>query len=132
MDPSGSFKNSPSRESCLLETPSFCQGDIKREFRTLVNSVAGCLSSDDVRAVLYIESLPVDASAKPLDVLYQLQKKGKFSYYNIGPLETLLRSINRCDIVDNHIEGFKQVYGDAVTKGWCAILFSEYPIVPNV
>ena len=47
----------------------------------------------------------------PLDILWKLEKRGKFAHDNIGPLESLLRSIDRCDLVTKHIEPYKQKYG---------------------
>ena len=46
-----------------------------------------------------------------LDVFWKLEKKGKFAHDNVGPLENLLRSIDRCDLVTKHIEPYKQKYG---------------------
>lgn len=108
-----------SLESCMLEVarPSYCHGDLRKAFKKLVTNVAGCLSSEDARTILYMESLPAVDGVKPLDALDLLEKKGIFSCYNIGPLEELLKSIHRCDIATNYVEEFKQQYGGAVTQG---------------
>ena len=45
-----------------------------------------------------------------LDILWKLEKQGKFSHNNVGPLVSLLRGIDRCDLVTKHIEPYKHKY----------------------
>ena len=46
-----------------------------------------------------------------LDIFWKLEKRGKFAHDNVRPLESLLRRIDRCDLVTKHIEPYKQKYG---------------------
>ena len=69
--------------------------------RTVLKWIADSLSSEDVEAIAYINSLSVPADQRTaLGVLRELEKKGVFSHDNIDPLVRQLTNINRCDIIN--------------------------------
>ena len=69
--------------------------------RTVLKWIADSLSSQDVEAIAYINSLSGPADQRTaLGVLRELEKKGVFSHDNIDPLVRQLTNINRCDIIN--------------------------------
>lgn len=80
-----------------LELPS----DPTAALRTVLKWIADSLSSEDVEAIAYINSLPGPADQRTaLGVLRELEKKGVFSHDNIEPLVRQLANINRYDIIN--------------------------------
>ena len=70
--------------------------------RTILKWISDSLSSEDVEAIAYINSLPGPTKQHTaLGVLRELEKMGVFSHDNIDPLIHQLANINRCDIIYN-------------------------------
>ena len=97
--------------------PIYCHDEIYQTYKRLITNVAEGLERDNIRTIRSTEDLQTDPQAAALDVLEDLERKGKFSCYNIGPLETLLEDIKRCDLVTKYIEVYKKQYGSAAVQG---------------
>ena len=68
--------------------------------RTVVKWITDSLSSEDVEAIAYINSLPGPVGQRTaLGVLRELERKRVFSHDNIDPLVRQLANINRYDII---------------------------------
>ena len=98
-------------------TPSYCHEDIYKAYKLLITNVAGDLHADDVTTILFMEDLPQDQTWKALQVLHFLEKRGRFSCYDIEPLETLLRESNRCDLITKYVTEYKRQYSTAAVQG---------------
>lgn len=92
------------------------QGDISNDFKRLVVQLAGALDDEDSRGkmrYLHKDKLgPGHASEglKALELFNRLEEKGVFSARNVQPLEELLKNIDRCDLVETHLEPFRRKY----------------------
>ena len=80
--------------------------DVKPEFKRMVTNIAGDITENDLDNLKYMCDMTTEKTA--LDVLRKLQQRGKFAHHNVGPLEELLKSIERCDLVSKYIESYKQ------------------------
>lgn len=103
---------------------------LQSDYKTLITNVAECLSSGDASKIQYFEGLHgvVSENAKPLDLLCQMERSGRFSWNNVDPLADLMRRIKRHDINTKFIDEYKhkqRQYGVAVTpRGQYMVQFS--------
>ena len=58
----------------------------------------------------------VGEDTKALVLLRKLEEKGIFSARKIGPLESLLKDIERCDLIESHLEPYRQQYSHEVNQ----------------
>ena len=84
-------------------------------YKNVVVRIAEDLSPEDAGTIRYTQDLPSDPSSSrlALDTLACLERKGEFSCYNIEPLEAILSSASRHDLVTKHIDPFKRQYSEA-------------------
>ena len=73
------------------------------KFKRMVHSIANRLSEEDCRMIKFIEILPNFGETSALQVLDLLERRGIFSQDNIEPLETLMKDIDRTDIITHCI-----------------------------
>lgn len=99
------------------EAPSYCHEDIYKAYKLLITSVADDLHDEDVSKIVFVQDLPQNQSWKALDVMQCLEKRGKFSCYEIEPLEQLLKDANRCDLVTKYVTEYKRLYGGVAPEG---------------
>ena len=95
------------------QPPVYCHEERLAACKKMVYEIAEDLTSADVRSIQYHYSLPADSAPSPtlaLEVLESFEKKGKFSCYDIGPLEEILKSINRHDLIMKYIVDYRQRY----------------------
>ena len=89
-------------------------GDGFNDFKRLVVHLADALDDEDSRRkirYLYKDRLgPGGDKMKTLEILEKLEEKGVFSARKVNPLESLLRDIDRCDLIDVHLEPHKERY----------------------
>ena len=82
------------------------------DFKLMVKNIAEDINN--LSKLMYMCGMNSTASDRDkvttLDILWKLEKQGKFAYSNIGPLESLLRDIDRCDLVTKHIEPYRHKY----------------------
>ena len=82
------------------------------DFKLMVKSIAEDINN--LSKLMYMCGMNSTASDRDkmtaLDILWKLEKQGKFAHNNVGPLESLLRDIDRCDLVTKHIEPYKHKY----------------------
>lgn len=74
-------------------------------FSSLVFNLSRMLKREDLEAISYLYRLPVDIisagnSATGLSYMRELEKKNMFSSSNLNGLRELLKSIQRCDLID--------------------------------
>ena len=70
----------------------------------MVQDVADNLGSEDVQKIVYIYDLPTDFNGKSaLAALRRLEMDGQFSEWETDRLESLLKAINRFDLIHRHI-----------------------------
>lgn len=83
------------------------------DFKLMVKNIAEDIN--DLSKLMYMCGMNNTGSDRDkmtaLDIFWKLEKRGKFAHDNVGPLESLSRSIDRCDLVTKHIEPYKQKYG---------------------
>ena len=123
----------------LHREPTYCHEDISVACKKMVSEIAEDLSLTDVRKLQYYFSLSKDLheTTTPLptlalEVLESLEKKGKFSCYDIEPLEELLKSIQRCDLITKFIVNYKQRYSTGMVLLWLYGLHTPTNIImPN-
>ena len=95
-------------------TPYQCisDRDMMAEFKLVVKNTADDIN--DTSKLTYMCDMNQTSSkgekTSALDVFRKLEQKGNFAYNNIGPLEQLLRYIDRFDLVTKHIHPYKQKY----------------------
>ena len=86
-------------------------------FKFMVKNIAQDVDDRSTQSLMYLCNMNSAGSERDkttaLDVLWKLEKKGTFSHDNTGPLETLLKRIDRCDLVTKHIDAYKQKYGSS-------------------
>lgn len=98
--------------------PIMCQSDIRTYFKILVKNIADDIT--DLEKLRYMSDAVQTGQVKSqsaLDILWVLERKGKFAYNNIGPLEKLLQDVDRCDLVSKYIVPYKQTYGELAING---------------
>jgi hypothetical protein len=82
------------------------------DFKLMVKNIAEDIN--DLSKLMYMRGMNNTGSDRDkinaLDILWKLEKQGEFAHNNVGPLESLLRDIDRCDLVTKHIEPYKQKY----------------------
>ena len=78
-------------------------------YKQMVRGVADDMGTEDVQKIAYDYDLPTDYRSKPaLEVLRELENRGNFSNSDIRSLLELLRSINRCDLINKHVKPYQQ------------------------
>ena len=107
----------PAIEMNLSRARSYLHEDIYKAYMLLITSVADDLHDEDVSKIVFVQDLPQNQSWKALDVMQCLEKRGKFSCYEIEPLEQLLRDANRCDLVMKYVTEYKRLYGGVASEG---------------
>ena len=80
------------------------------EFRKLLSALAEQLQPEDIRKCSFLKSLPNGRTATALETLDYLMKKGTFSHSNVDPLVQLLQDINRCDLVTDLVDPYRNDY----------------------
>ena len=121
-----------SKSACNSESPLYAA------YKKVVARIAEDLKDVDVRTIQYTEDLKSDPTSKhlALDLLECLEKKGAFSYHNIEPLEAILSSVNRCDLITKHVDDFKRQYGQcsrrsAAMQGKFVVFFVVHACIPT-
>ena len=87
----------------------------KKAFRKLLCDLSEHLHDADVKQIQYIEALP--SCENSLDLLIELEKRGKFSPTTSGRLAEVLRGINRHDLADKVKDDYQTTYPDVGKKG---------------
>ena len=75
-------------------------------FRTMLTQVADRLTPEEVSTLAYIYLVRIGEAMTALSLLRELEMKGLFSANDVEPLEEVLGSINRYDLVHT-IKKFK-------------------------
>lgn len=96
---------------CSLDTESYDHlGDYKRLIVELGSALDDGEPKGKIR-YLHKDKLGTGGeSMTALEMLERLEGKGVFSARKIGPLEGLLRDCHRCDLIDTHLEPYRQKY----------------------
>lgn len=77
----------------------------------MVQDIAENLGSEDVQKIVYQYDLPTEySSTSALVALRRLEMQGQFSDSDTEPLESLLKSINRYDLISKHLLQYRQHY----------------------
>ena len=99
---------------CSFGAESNTQEDLLSDFKRLVVRLGGALDDEEPKGkirYLHKDKLgPGGESMKALDMLERLEGKGIFSARNIDPLESLLKDSDRCDLIETHLEPYRQKY----------------------
>lgn len=75
----------------------------------MVQDIAENLGSEDVQKIVFLYDLPTEYSSKSaLVALRWLEMQGHFSDSETERLESLLRSIKRYDLINNHLLHYHQ------------------------
>ena len=86
--------------------------DMVHDYKLMVKNIAEALNTNDLSKLTYMCDLDnISTETDALNIFRKLERKDEFTYDNVGPLEDILKSIDRCDLVRNHIESYKQKYG---------------------
>ena len=102
---------------CSLDT---IQNDLLGDYKRLIVELGSAL--DDVEPKEKIRYLHKDKlgtggeSMTALAMLERLEGKGVFSARVIGPLEGLLRDCHRCDLIDTHLEPYRQKHSHQLNQ----------------
>ena len=83
-------------------------------FRRLITGISSHLQLEDVINCTFLHNLPRDRIVTPLDALELLIKKGRFSHSNVDPLVQLLQDINRCDLVTDLVDTYRNDYHNII------------------
>lgn len=87
----------------------FCQR--RRSYKQMVQDIAENLGSEDVQKIVFLYDLPTEYSSKSaLVALRRLEMQGQFSDSDTERLESLLKSINRYDLINKHLLQYLQHY----------------------
>lgn len=81
-------------------------------FRKLISDVSEHLLPEEVKKCSFLRGLPQDGTQTALDTLSYLIKIGKFSHSNVEPLVSLLKDVNRHDLVSTLVEPYKEEHPD--------------------
>ena len=107
----------PSASSCgFLCSPQreVYQHDNHSDFKRLVVQLTSALDNEEsrvkIRYLLKDKLGPGGEAMKTLELFERLEEKGVFSARNVQPLEDLLRSMERCDLIESHLEPYRQKY----------------------
>ena len=71
-----------------------------REFNTLLYDLSQRLTDEEIKGIIHIELLPPSLSGEKLEVLIQLQNKGRIGGADPSTLQEIFKRINRMDLVD--------------------------------
>lgn len=75
-------------------------------YKKLITDVAETLLPGDCERLAYQQD--ISGIRSPLDLLKQLENKGKIGYSKIHELSLMLESINRSDVISSKIEPFER------------------------
>ena len=125
--PSAAMESEPSEEHRPI--PCQCLADMIPDFKRVLKNTA-----DDItelsKLTFMSDTGPTSIKGEKLtalDILWKQVQKGKFAHDNVEPLERLLKDIDRCDLVSQHIDPYKQKYGEHTTsRGKCCLSGSTY------
>lgn len=78
----------------------------------MLKDISNQLSTEDVKKLKFFcgDSLEDGDKKKPLDLLWDMLRRGKFSCNSLESLDKHLRHIDRCDLIDVYLEPFKEQY----------------------
>ena len=84
----------------------------KEAFKVMLKDIADHLSADDMKKLSFFcgNSLEEREKKQPLDLLWDMLRRGKFSFSSLDNLEKYLRRIDRCDLITDYLESFKDQY----------------------
>ena len=90
------------------------QHDNHSDFKRLVVQLASALDDKESRGkIRYLHKDKLGHGGeemKALEIFERLEEKGVFAARNVQPLEDLLRNTDRCDLIDSHLEPYRQKY----------------------
>ena len=109
---------------CSLDTETHAQlyqnGDPVHEYKRLILQLGDALEDEKLKEkirYLHKDKLgTVGEDIKALVLLRKLEEKGLFSARKLDPLESLLRDIDRCDLVESHLDPFRQKYSHQLNQ----------------
>ena len=106
-------------KSCF-EAPVPCTEKDSRlpAFRKLVSDISEHLSQDEVAKFSFIQHVP-DKNASALAAFNYLLRKGVFSHNNVEPLATILKNIDRHDLLTQLVEPYKDNYPQGKPRSFC-------------
>ena len=103
------------------------QQDIVNDFKRLVVQLADALDDEDSKGkirYLHKDKLgPGGETMKALDVFDRLEEKGVFSARNVEPLETLLKNCDRCDLINTHLDPYRQKHSCQLSQSGENVVF---------
>jgi len=84
----------------------------REAFKVMLKDIADHLSADDMKKLSFFcgNSLEEREKKQPLDLLWDMLRRGKFSFSSLDNLEKYLRHIDRCDLITDYLESFKSQY----------------------
>ena len=102
--------------------PCQCLSDMIPDFKRVVKNIADHIN--DISKLTFMCDVehtgPKENKLTALEILWKQVQKGRFAHDNVSPLESLLKDIDRCDLVSKYVVPYKQKYGEhAVTGGKC-------------
>ena len=117
MESLNSDADEPPREEDEVDTspdPTTLGDRCRKAWKRVITTVAGRLTVEDVANLRYTTDLPRSSETTAVDVLSQLERRGRFSFSRTAPLEELLREVNRHDLVVNCVEAFRREHGHEI------------------
>ena len=92
-------------------TAAVCPCQRRSSFKQMVKDTAEDMGVKDVQTIAFMHDLPDDyKTAPPLLALQHLERQGKFSDSSLQFLETLLKDINRYDLISKHLEPYRRSF----------------------
>ena len=91
-------------------TDAYGQSPEYQAYKQLIIDVAGDLRSEDIQCLAYRQDVTTLPSHNGLDLLSNLEKRGKIGPFKITELSEMLKSIHRNDLVSSKIEPYQEKY----------------------
>ena len=99
------------------------QHDLLGDYKRLIVKLGDALNDDESKGkIRYLHKDKLggacgeDTKASALDLLKKLEEKGLFSARNISPLESLLKDVDRCDLIESHLEPYRRKYAHQLSQ----------------
>ena len=119
--PSGFSQPYPCSLDAETHAKLYQNGDPLHEYKRLILQLGDALEDEKLKdkiRYLHKDKLgTVGEDTKALILLRKLEEKGLFSARKLDALESLLRDIERCDLVESHLDPFRQKYGHQLSQG---------------
>ena len=127
MAESNSFSSSPA--TSLFSTPSSSRDDSKTQeypasddFRQLLVQLSDELydeANENQQKIRFLYKRKLGRGRDKMNMLQMLERleeKGEFSAYNVEPLEELLRSVERHDLISEYVQPYRMKHTSQLTQ----------------